>query len=263
MISISDATVKYSEAGIEKSKMQIGKMFILAFLAGMFIAFASIFSIISSATVENHSLAKLISALVFPAGLAMVIINGTELFTGNNLMIISVLDKRISIWGMLKNWIVVYIGNFAGAICVSGLSSLSHVYAAFDKNAAKSALVTATFKCNLGFEDAFIRAIFCNILVCVAVMMTMTAETATGKIALLFMPIALFVACGFEHSIANMGYISSGLIANSLYGNMGVDITGLSWYNFIVTNLIPVTLGNIVGGLSIGTCYWFTGKNKK
>lgn len=263
MINISDATVKYSEAGIGKAKMKIGKMFILAFMAGMFISLAGMFSVIASATVDNHSLQKLISALVFPAGLAMVIINSTELFTGNNLMVISVLDKRISIGGMLRNWVVVYIGNFAGSLFVSVLGTMSHVYAAFDKRAAKSALITATAKCNLGFEDAFVRAIFCNILVCVAVMMAMTAETSAGKIAALYLPIALFVACGFEHSIANMGYISSGLVASSLYGHVGVDITGLTWFNFIFANLIPVTLGNIVGGLATGTYYWFTGRKTK
>lgn len=263
MLSVKDATVKYSEAGIGKATMPIVKMFVLAFMAGMFISFAGVASSVVSSTIESPSVAKLVGAMVFPAGLAMVVLNSSELFTGNNLMIISVLDKRIGVFGMLKNWIVVYLGNFAGSIFVTGLYTLGHEYSLFHNEVAKNVVSTAVSKCNLSMTDAFIKAIFCNILVCVAVMMAMTAENSAGKIAALFLPIMIFVVSGFEHSVANMSYISGGLFINAKYGSLGLETTGLTWYNFLVTNLVPVTLGNIAGGLFTGILYWFIGKSNK
>jgi len=243
--------------------MPLGKMFALAFMAGMFISFAGVASSVAATTVENASLGKLIAALVFPAGLAMVILNNSELFTGNNLLIISVLDKRIKFYSMLKNWIVVYIGNFVGSIFVTGGYALGHEFSLFNNGVAKNIMTTAVAKCNLSFSDAFIKGIFCNILVCVAVMMALTAERVSGKIMALFLPIMVFVISGFEHSVANMSYISGGLFIHSQYGSLGIDTAGLTWYNFIVSNLVPVTLGNIAGGLFIGFMFWFTARDKK
>lgn len=263
MLSVKDTTVKYSEAGISKATMPIIKMFVLAFMAGMFISFAGVASSVASSTIESPSVAKLVGALVFPSGLAMVVLNGSELFTGNNLMIMSVLDKRISVFAMLKNWIVVYIGNFAGSIFVTGLYTVGHEYSLFHNAVAKSVVSTAVNKCNLNTTDAFIKGIFCNILVCVAVMMAMTAKDSAGKIAALFLPIMIFVVSGFEHSVANMSYISGGLFIDMKYGDLGINTAGLTWYNFLVTNLFPVTLGNIVGGLFTGVMYWFIGKSNK
>ena len=263
MLSVNEITTKYSEAGINKSTMPIIKMFVLAFMAGMFISFAGVASSVVSCTIESPSVAKLVAALVFPAGLAMVVLNGSELFTGNNLMIISVLDKRISIWGMLKNWVIVYFGNFVGSIFVTGLYTLGHEYSLFNNDVAKNVVTTAVNKCNLDPTDAFIKGFFCNILVCVAVMMTLTAKDSAGKIIALYLPILVFVISGFEHSVANMSYISGGLFVDMKYGNLGIDTTGLTWYNFLVTNLVPVTLGNIAGGLFTGVLYWFIGKNNK
>lgn len=263
MLNAKQATVKYSEGGMGKTTMPLGKMFILAFMAGMFISFAGVASSVAATTVENASLGKLIAALVFPAGLAMVILNNSELFTGNNLLIISVLDKRIKFYSMLKNWIVVYIGNFVGSIFVTGGYALGHEFSLFNNGVAKNIMTTAVAKCNLSFSDAFIKGIFCNILVCVAVMMALTAERVSGKIMALFLPIMVFVISGFEHSVANMSYISGGLFIHSQYGSLGIDTAGLTWYNFLVSNLVPVTLGNIAGGLFIGFMFWFTARDKK
>ena len=262
MITIKDATVKYSQGGIEKASLSIGKMLVLSFMAGMFIALAGSASTFASAVIDNPSLAKIITSLVFPAGLAMVIVSGSELFTGNNLMIISVLDKRINILSMLKNWVIVYIGNILGSFFVTGLFSLGHVYSLFDNAAAKSVINIAVTKSSIGFSDAFIRGILCNILVCVAVMMALTAENTAGKIAALYLPIFVFVMCGFEHSVANMSYISGGLFANMEYGSMGIDVSELTWYNFFVTNLLPVTIGNIAGGCLTGILYHITARDK-
>ncbi len=263
MLSIQQAAAKYSDSGINKTKMPVLKMFIMAFMAGMFISFAGVASSVAATTVDNASLGKLIAALVFPAGLAMVILNSSELFTGNNLLIISVLDKRIKLLDMLKNWIVVYIGNFLGSIFVTGFYALGHEFSLFNNGVAKNIMTTAVAKCNLSFSDAFIKAIFCNILVCVAVMMALTAERVSGKIISLFLPIMVFVISGFEHSVANMSYISGGLFIHSQYGNLGLDTAGLTWYNFLISNLVPVTLGNIVGGLLIGCAYWFIKRDNK
>ena len=148
MLSIQQAAAKYSDSGIKKTKMPVLKMFIMAFMAGMFISFAGVASSVAATTVDNASLGKLIASLVFPAGLAMVILNSSELFTGNNLLIISVLDKRIKLLDMLKNWIVVYIGNFAGSIFVTGFYALGHEFSLFNNGVAKNVMTTAVAKCN-------------------------------------------------------------------------------------------------------------------
>lgn len=258
MISTKEGTNNYSKAGITKGEMSLPRMFVLAIMAGMFIALAGSASTIAVVSVKSPSIAKLITALIFPAGLAMVIINGTELFTGNNLMVISVLNKKEKVTQMLRNWVVVYLGNFAGSMLVTGLFTLGHVYSMFDNQLAASVISTAVTKCNLSFTDAFIKAIFCNILVCFAVLMTMMSDTLPGKIAALYFPIMIFVICGFEHSVANMSYISGGLFANMSYGDLGVDTTGLTWFNFLISNMVPVTLGNIVGGCATGIACWYT-----
>jgi formate/nitrite transporter len=263
MTSIKDATVIYSKGGINKATMPIARLLILSIMAGAFIALAGLASTIASAAIENASVAKIITALVFPTGLVMVVLNGAEIFTGNNLMVISVLDKRITIGGMLKNWLIVYIGNFIGSVCITALCALGHVYSLFDDAVALSTINIAATKCTLSFQDAFIRAIFCNILVCIAVMMALMADNVGGKVIAIFLPILVFVICGFEHSVANMSYISSGIFVNEIYGNMGLDVSGLTWYNFVVSNLVPVTLGNIVGGVLTGLTYRTIGRDNK
>ena len=177
MISTKEGTKNYSKAGIIKGRMSIPRMFVLAVMAGMFIALAGVASTTATVSIKEASIARLVAALIFPAGLSMVIINGTELFTGNNLMIISVLNRKEKVREMFRNWIVVYIGNFAGSLMVTGLCTLGNVYALFDNQLAASVISTAVTKCNLSFTEAFIKAILCNILVCFAVLMTMMSDT--------------------------------------------------------------------------------------
>lgn len=153
---------------------------------------------------------------------------------------------------------VVYIGSFIGSVVFTFLCTYGHVYTLFNGQLATNLLSTAVSKCNISFTDAIIKGIFCNILVCVAVFMTFMAESAASKIICLFFPIIVFVICAFEHSVANMSYISGGLFINQMYGNYGLDVTGLSWWNFIVKNLLPVTIGNIIGGVGIGVLYWYS-----
>lgn len=257
MISTKEAVMSYAEVGIVKSKMSTPKLFILAVMAGMFIALSVIASSVSVVSVTSPSITRLMIALVFPVGLAMVIFNGTELFTGNTLMIISVLNQRITYRRMFRNWIVVYVGNFVGSLFVTGLSTASGVYGMFDKGLARISLETAVAKCNMTPQEAIVKAIFCNILVCSAVLLTMMAKSIQGKLVALYIPVMVFVICGFEHSIADMGFISGGLFVEMAYGNLGVDTAGLSWLNFFVANLLPVTIGNIIGGCSLGAAYWY------
>lgn len=241
--------------------MKASKLFILGILAGMFIAIAGVGASTASVSIGSASVAKLVGACVFPAGLTLVILAGSELFTGNCLIIISVLEKEATIVGMLRNWVIVYVGNFVGSILVAWGVSACHQLSLFDSALAGATINTAVAKCSMTFGDAFIKGIFCNFLVCLAVWLGFSSKTAAGKIAALFYPIMVFVLSGFEHSVANMFYAPAGLFAmgNPDYlAKATADTAKLTWGAFFGKNLLPVTLGNIVGGaLFVGAVYWF------
>ncbi len=238
-----------------KAALPLGRMFLLACMAGAFVALAGVASTAAAATVGDPSLAKLISGCVFPAGLAMVIVAGSELFTGNNLMIMGVLSRVISVRQMLRNWCVVYLGNFVGAALVAALCVLGHVFSAFDGRLAASVIAIAQTKAALPFGDAFVRGILCNFLVCIAVWMASAARSVPGKIIAVFFPIMTFVVAGFEHSVANMYYLMAGLLTAA---QTGAVAEGLTWGGALAGNLLPVTLGNLVGGvLLVGVSAWY------
>lgn len=245
----------FVEIGYHKVKLSAVKMMILGFLAGCFIGFAGIAATTAAATVDNASLGKLLGALVFPAGMAMVLVAGSELFTGNNLIIISVLQKRVT-WGqMLKNWFFVFIGNFVGASFVALLVVWGHTPDLFDGALAMKVVSAAVIRVNQTFSEAFIRGILCNILVCIAVWAAFAAKKVEGKLLMSFWPVMTFVLCGFEHSIADIYFCVAGLLTKGIYG---ISADALTFGSFIVKNLIPVTLGNIVGGaFVVGVGYWF------
>ena len=244
----------YVEIGIAKVKLSAIKMLILGAFAGMFIGFAGIASTTSSATIENASIARLVSACVFPAGMAMVLIAGSELFTGNNLIMIAFLEKKIRLMDMLKNWFFVYIGNFIGASFVAVLVVYGHTPGLYDGKLAEKMVVAAQTRVVQTFPEAFIRGILCNILVCIAVWAAFAAKKVSGKLLMSFWPVMLFVLCGFEHSIADMYFGVAGLLTAQEYG---IAAKGLTWGSFLFKNLLPVTLGNLVGGAGIVSCgYW-------
>lgn len=267
MNSPKEIAQNYIAIGVAKTELSIGKMLWLGVLAGMFIAFGGVTSTVASATLTG-SVAKIIGAVVFPGGLAMVLIAGSELFTGNTLLLIPVLEKKVT-WGrMLKSWVVVYIGNFIGSLLISALLVYGHTFLKVLPNGAAgvAAIHTAVAKVNLSFGDAFIRGILCNFLVCIAVWMSFSAKDTAGKIIGLFFPIMFFVLCGFEHSVANMYFISAGLFANGTGAFADAmaklfpkdNLASLTWGAFLFKNLLPVTLGNIVGGsVLVGLGYWF------
>lgn len=239
-----DIARSYLDAGAAKAALPIHKMFLLAMLAGAYIALAGV-----AATIGTSLAGRLAGACIFPAGLAMIVIAGGELFTGNSLMVISLLGKHVTPGRLLRAWAVVYLGNMTGAMLIAALA----VGAGSLDGVTEAVLSTAAAKVSLSFPDALLRGILCNILVCAAVWMTMAATSAGGKIAVLYMPVMAFVLCGFEHCIANMFYVPAGLFAAMRHGG-GPE--GLSWGAFFVKNLLPVTVGNILGGTGLGCVFW-------
>ena len=251
----------YIAIGKGKVNMPVAKMFVLGILAGMFIAVGGIASATAGAALPGAA-GKIIGACLFPGGLTMVLLAGSELFTGNCLLVIPLLKKEITIAGMLKNWIVVYLGNFAGSMLIAAICVFGHQTDTF--NVGSALISTAVAKTSISFGDAVLKGIACNFLVCIAVWISFAAKQVSSKIIGLFFPIAMFVLCGFEHSVANMFYISAGLFAkgNENYMLMAeaaqVDVSGLTWGSMFTANLLPVTIGNIIGGaILVGVAHWF------
>ena len=248
--------------GKGKAELSWQRQLGLGFLAGMFIALAAVGANTAAAAMENPGVAKLLASVVFPAGLAMVLVAGSELFTGNCLMVMGVLEKKFGICAMLRNWLLVYLGNFAGSVFVAWLVWASGQLSLFGGKLAEATIRTANAKCALSFGPAVALGILCNFLVCIAVWMSFSAKTTAGKIACAFLPVMLFVLAGFEHSVANMYYIPAGLFlaADPAYAGALAAVGGASLGvgNFFLANLVPVTIGNILGGgVLVGVLYWF------
>lgn len=225
----------------KKAKLSIGKMLLLGIFAGMFIGFGAYgFTLITSGagTGFEATFAKFLGASVFPVGLMLVVLCGAELFTGNNLMTLSVLKKEITVGAMLRNWGVVWVANLIGAVLLAFLMSKSGLY---NEAMTAKAIGIAEAKVAIPLVAVIIRAIFCNILVVLAVWMAAGSRDIIGKIFAIWFPIMLFVLSGFEHSVANMFYLPMGLF-------VGANIT---WAQIFINNILPVTLGNIIGGAAI------------
>ena len=262
---------KVSDSGIAKAEGKTLRLLIWALLAGAYIAFGAqasqmvSFNLLSDP--DSLGVGRLVSAAVFPVGLMMVVLCGAELFTGNCLMIIGVLDRKIRISGMLRNWVLVYLGNFLGALLVVALMKSTGLWETGSGLLGASVIKTAQAKVQLSFGQAFVRGILCNWLVCLAVWMSTGARETVSKIFAIWFCIGLFVISGFEHSIANMYFIPAGIAAaadSGLAQLAGCDVSVLTVGNFLVKNLLPVTLGNILGGgLFVGMVYWFTGRKLK
>lgn len=270
-LSTGEILEKVSDSGIAKAEGKTLRLLIWALLAGAYIAFGAQASQMVSfnllADPDSLGLGKLVSAAVFPVGLMMVVLCGAELFTGNCLMLIGVMDKKIKVSGMLRNWVLVYLGNFAGALLVVAFMRASGLWETGGGLLGASVIRIAQAKVQLSFGQAFIRGILCNWLVCLAVWMSTGARETVSKIFAIWFCIGLFVISGFEHSIANMYFIPAGIVAaadSGLAQLAGCDVSVLTAGNFLVKNLLPVTLGNILGGgLFVGMVYWFTDRKLK
>jgi len=256
---------KAEDVGVAKVGLSAANMFALSVLAGAFIALGAIFAttVTAGGSTLPYGVVRLLAGLTFSLGLILVVVAGAELFTGNNLIVMAWASKRVSTARLLRNWAIVYAGNFSGAIATAGLLFASKQYE-FGKGAVGvQALTIAATKTDYGFVQAIVLGAFCNALVCLAVWLCYGARTTADKILAIVPPIAAFVAAGFEHSVANMFFIPMGLFVKSdtafVSSQQGVpDMSDLTWARFLYANLLPVTIGNIVGGaLMVGAIYWF------
>ena len=268
IISVDDLTpaevaTKAVGVGVKKAGLDFWTMFVLALFGGAFIAIGAVLAttVGTNGAEFPYGLNALLKGLIFTVGLILVIVAGAELFTGNNLMLIAVLNKKITLGKMLRNWGVVYIGNLIGSVIVALIMVMSKQYTFAGGAIGKTALTIANTKSGLEFWSALGLGIMCNILVCLAVWMTFSARTTAGKILAIIPPISAFVAAGFEHSVANMYFIPVGLFIkafNPEFAAQAGEFANLSWANFFVKNLLPVTIGNIIGGaIFISAAYWF------
>ena len=239
MLSPAEIAKSAVTIGEGKGKLSTLKMLLLGMFAGAFIALAGV-----GATFGNVYVGKLAGACIFPAGLLMVVVAGSELFTGNNLMVCALFSRKIGLKQLLKNWSLVFIGNFIGAMFIT----LAVVFSGVFDPVADVVVSTALNKVGLEFGEALLRGILCNFLVCIAVWMAFGSSSLGGKAAAVFFPVMLFVLCGFEHSVANMFYIPAGIFEAA---KNNVVIEGLNFGTMLVNNLLPVTLGNIIGGAGL------------
>lgn len=262
-----DMAKKAEDVGVAKATKDSLTTFFLAMTAGAFIGIAFIFYTVvtTGAASMPFGMAKLVGGICFSMGLMLVVICGGELFTSTVLTVVAKASNKIS-WGQLaKNWGIVYFGNFAGAIALVGIMLVTEHYTNAASQVGINYLNIAQHKLHHHFWQAVALGIMCNVMVCLAVWMTFGARSATDKMLAVILPVAMFVAAGFEHSIANMYEIpmAIGILANADAGfwqAAGVEASkyaDLTWANFIINNLIPVTIGNIIGGgLLVGLTYW-------
>jgi formate/nitrite transporter len=277
-----EMAVRAENAGVAKAGLEVRRMFALAILAGAFIALGADFATVvwagSGSIAVNagkdvvfttgipYGLQRLLGGIVFSTGLIMVVVGGSELFTGNCLIPMAWVSGRISMSAVLRNWAIVYAGNFVGSVLTALFVFLGRQHTFGGGGVGLVALNIAVTKTGLGFLQCTFLAILCNALVCMAVWLCFSARSTTDKILSILPPITAFVACGFEHCVANMYFIPSALfirdwdatyfatVASSLKDGGSI----LTWGNFLLRNLIPATIGNIIGGtLMVGGVYWF------
>jgi len=265
--------------GVRKAEMPTLKMFMLSVLAGAFIALGAIFATTVGAggmaittaggeaaysTGLPYGVTRLLMGLVFCLGLILVVVGGAELFTGNNLIVMAWASGKVTTGALLRNWVIVYLGNFVGSIGTAILMFFTKQYV-FGSNAIGiTALKIGVAKSELGFLQALALGILCNALVCLAVWLTFSARSTLDKIAAIIFPITAFVAAGFEHSIANMYFIPFALFIKmfdtefiTAVADKVPHLDKLTWPAFLVNNLLPVTIGNIIGGaVLVASVYW-------
>jgi formate/nitrite transporter len=251
--------------GVNKARLDTVSTLVLAGLAGAFIALgAMLFTVTVTQTELGFGPTRLLGGVAFSLGLILVVVAGAELFTGNTLIIMAWAGRKISTPLILRNWALVYGGNFVGALLTVLLVYASRQFEFNGNEIGATALKVANGKVNLGFGEAVALGILCNVLVTLAVWLALTARSTIDKIFAIIFPITAFVAAGFEHSIANMYFIPMGILlkeessVREAAGLTSGDLSNLTWGDFFLANLLPVTIGNIIGGaLLVGGVYWF------
>jgi formate transporter len=274
-----EMAVRAEHLGVQKAEMPFLKVLMLSILAGAFISLGSIFATtvnagsmaITTPTGDSayntglpYGVTRLLAGLVFSLGLILVVVGGAELFTGNNLIVMAWASGKVKPIALLRNWVIVYFGNFVAALGTVILMFFARQYT-FGSNATGiTALRIGVAKVDFTFLQAIALGILCNGLVCLAVWLTYSARSTVDKIAAIVFPITAFVAAGFEHSVANMYFIPYALFIKSFdtefiatVGDKVSDLEKLTWQTFFVNNLLPVTIGNIIGGtVLVAAVYW-------
>lgn len=262
----AEMAVRAEQVGIRKAEMPALPMFTLAGLAGAFISLGAVFATTVSAggAALPYGLVRLFAGLAFCLGLILVVVGGAELFTGNNLIVMAWASGKVTTRALLRNWALVYVGNFAGSFATAILMFFTRQYTFGADAVGIMALKTAVAKVEHTFLQALALGILCNALVCMAIWLTFSARSTWDKIAAIIFPIAAFVAAGFEHSVANMYFIPYAILVKvfdpefiSRIGDSVPRLEVLTWKSFLLANLLPVTIGNIIGGAAlVAAVYW-------
>lgn len=259
-------------AAVAKAAAKKRRIFVLGIMAGAFIAMGAQSSSLAVHNISDVGIARTLAGCIFPVGLMMIVFVGGELFTGDCMMSMAYMKGRMSLGSLLRTLLIVYLGNFAGAVLIAFLVAHSGQYDYSAGALGAYTIKTAVGKTGLSFMRALFSGILCNILVCAAVLMAAAAKDIGGKVLAIFFPILAFVVSGFEHCVANMYYIPAGIFAagnpayvqkaQELYGLGAEKLTGLNWGSFVTVNLLPVTIGNIIGGAVMvgGVCFYLHGK---
>lgn len=264
----TEITDNYMKASVGKAESPAWRLFVLAVAAGLLIGLGGVTSSTAAHALDNAGMVRLVSGLIFPVGLMMVILMGTELFTGNALMITAALDGRITRGRLLRNWGIVFAGNLVGAVLLAACMAFFGQLNIGGGDLAVYTAKVAAAKNGLPWANAFVLGIFCNLMVCIAVYQANTAQDTAGRILGISFPIMGFVLAGFEHCVADMYYVPAGIFAymNPAYTGMidaaGINTALLTFGDFIAANLIPVTLGNIVGGVLVGATMYACHRTK-
>lgn len=271
--TITEVIEQNIQNGIKKTNLTTKKLILLGIAAGFFIGIGAEASSLAMHGISNVGLARTVAGAVFPIGLMLIVLLGGELFTGNCLISMAVYDKKAKLKGMIRNLTIVYISNFIGAALMAWMINNCGQLNFSDGGAGAFTIKVALGKVGIDPMQAIISGILCNVLVCLAIFMAATAKDVAGKCIAIFFPIFVFVISGFEHCVANMYYIPAGILAthNPLYAAKATELYGitaeqLSGLNFgsMFSNLIPVTIGNIIGGMVfVGLLYWYLYRKKE
>ena len=259
----AETAANYAAAGVVKTRYSALKLLLLGIAAGALIGFPVCVVAKATYTISNAGVVSVLSGTLFAFGLGIVILTGAELFTGNTLIFISVLEKKVRVTAMLKDWLFVYIGNFIGSMLVAVLCAKFGWLSASGNLLATYAMKVALGKMTMPFQNAFFMGFLCNVLVTIGVLLSLGAKDTMGRFIGAWAPVMFFVTCGFNHSIADMTYCTMGLFAKTVPAYvetaqaLGMDLSALTWGNYFVGNMLPVTLGNILGGLFVGFTMWF------
>lgn len=263
----ADMASKAEQVGVNKARLPLRRLVPLGVLAGAFIALGANFStVVTASSGLDAGVSRLLAGVVFSLGLILVVVSGAELFTGNTLIVMAYASRRVTAIALLRNWLVVYLSNFAGAAATAALVVASGRSSAGDGAVGLRALRIAETKGSVGFGEAVVSGALANCLVCLAVWMTLSARTLVDKVVVIVPPVAAFVAAGYEHSVANMYFFPVALFQRawapdrfwSATDTPAGDFPHVSWQHFLVDNLLPVTIGNIIGGaVLVGLVYWF------